>query len=78
MTVLLFVSLGWRRLSLRTRRRLLCFDWAAGDHVVDALAEMALLGLRRQLAFFGMVVQAPTVIASRGGEQIVKCHVSLH
>lgn len=31
--------------------------------MVDALAEVALLGLGRQLAFLGMMVQTTTVIA---------------
>lgn len=49
--------------SLRTGR-LLCFDRAVGHHVGDALAEVAFLRLRRELAFFGMMIQATTVVAS--------------
>lgn len=62
--VLLFVTFRGRRLSLRTWRGLLCFDWATGNHVINALAEMALFGLWRQLALFGVVVQATAVVAS--------------
>lgn len=47
--------------------RLLCFRGAVGDHVADALAEVALLGLRGQLALFGVVVQPAAVVASAGG-----------
>lgn len=43
--VLLLVTFQEGRFSLRTRWGLLCFDWAVCNHVVDALAEMALLGL---------------------------------
>lgn len=45
---------------------LLCFRRAVGDHVADALAEVAFLGLWRQLALFGMVVQPAAVVASAG------------
>lgn len=45
---------------------LLCFRGAVGDHVADALAEVAFLGLRRELALFGMVVQPAAVVASAG------------
>lgn len=65
--MLFFVTSRGRLLSLRTRRGLLCFDWAAGNHVVNALTEMALLRLRRQLALFGVVVQAAAVVASAWG-----------
>lgn len=66
----LLVSFQRRRLSLRTRRGLLCFDWAVGNHVVDALAEMALLGLGGQLALFGVVVQASAVVAPTRAKDI--------
>ena len=68
MALLLLLSVPFQGggFSLRTRRGLLCFDWAVGDHVVNALAEMALLGLRWQLALFGMVVEAPAVVAPTG------------
>lgn len=46
---------------------LLCFCGAVGNHVADALAEVAFLGLRRELALFGMVVQPAAVVASAGG-----------
>lgn len=50
------------RLSLR-RGGLLGLQWTGSHHMVDALAEVALLGLGRQLAFLGMMVQTTTVIA---------------
>jgi len=62
--VLLLAEVG--RLSLRAGG-LLSFGRAVGDHVADALAEVAFLGLRRQLALFGMVVQPAAVVASAGG-----------
>ena len=65
MAVFLLVPFQGGGLSLRTWRGLLCFDWAVGDHVGNALAEMALLGLGRQLALLGMVVQASTVVAPK-------------
>lgn len=46
---------------------LLRFRRAVGDHVADALAEVAFLGLWRELALFGMVVQPAAVVASAGG-----------
>lgn len=64
MHVLLLAEVG--RLSLRAGG-LLSFGRAVGDHVADALAEVAFLGLRRQLALFGMVVQPAAVVASAGG-----------
>lgn len=65
--VLLLSEVG--RLSLRAGG-LLRFRGAVGDHVADALAEVAFLGLRRELALFGVVVQPAAVVASaRGGER---------
>lgn len=65
--VLLLSEVG--RLSLRAGG-LLRFRRAVGDHVADALAEVAFLGLRRELALFGVVVQPAAVVASaRGGER---------
>lgn len=52
------------RLSLRTGR-LLHFDRAVGNHVGDALAEVAFLWLRWELAFFGMMIQTTTVVTPR-------------
>jgi hypothetical protein len=63
--VFLLVSFQGGGLSLRTWRGLLCFDWAVGDHVGNALAEMALLRLGWQLALLSMVVQASTVVAPK-------------
>lgn len=45
--VLLVVPPQGGGVSLRAGRGLLCFDWTVGNHVIDALAEMALLRLRR-------------------------------
>lgn len=60
MHVLLLSEVGG--LSLRAGR-LLCFGGAVGHHVADALAEVALLGLRRELALLGVVVQPAAVVA---------------
>lgn len=60
-----FSSGRWGGGSLRSRRCLLCFDWTVGYHVRHALAKMALLGLRGQLAFFGVMVWATAVITPR-------------
>jgi len=62
--ILLLSEVG--RFSLRAGG-LLGFRGAVGDHVADALAEVAFLGLRRELALFGMVVQPAAVVASAGG-----------
>lgn len=45
LAVFLLVSFQGGRFSLRNRWGLLCFYWTAGDHVLDALAEVAPLGL---------------------------------
>lgn len=64
MVLLLFLLTPlWRRFALRTGGGLLCFQWALGHHVRYALAEVALFGLGRQFALFGMVVQTSTVVA---------------
>ena len=49
----LFPKVGWLSLGAGS---LLGLQWARGYHMVDALAEMALLGLRWQFAFLGMMV----------------------
>lgn len=60
--MLRFLPRETRRRSLRALRRLLGFGGAVGNHVRDALAEMASFGLGRQLAFFGMMVQTTTIV----------------
>ena len=49
----LLPKVGWLSLGAGS---LLGFQWARGYHMVDALAEMALLGLGWQFAFLGMMV----------------------
>ena len=46
-------KVGWLSLGAGS---LLGLQWARSYHMVDALAEMALLGLRWQFAFLGMMV----------------------
>lgn len=62
MTVLCFFLFYRGRLSLRPLWWLLSFCRATGNHVCDTLAEMAPFGLRRQLAFFGMMVQTTAIV----------------
>ena len=50
---LLLWKVGWLSLGAGS---LLGLQWARGYHMADALAEMALLGLRWQFAFLGMMV----------------------
>ena len=49
----LLPKVGWLSLGAGS---LLGLQWARSYHMVDALAEMALLGLRWQFAFLGMMV----------------------
>ena len=49
----LLPKVGWLSLGAGS---LLGLQWARGYHVVDALAEVALLGLGWPFAFLGMMV----------------------